>query len=77
MGRLVRRHGSELPALLGEASGMGDLGENFGAGLTEREVDWMVSHEWARSADDVLWRRSRLGLHMTAAQIERITRRMG
>lgn len=77
IGRLVRRHGSELPAMLGDARGPGDLGEDFGAGLTEREVAWMVTHEWAVSAADILWRRSRLGLHMTPAQIERLTARLG
>ena len=75
--RLVRRHGAELPAMLGGARAMADLGEAFGAGLTEREVEWMVAHEWARTAADVLWRRSRLGLHMSAAQIERVTSRLG
>ena len=76
LSRLVRTHGSALPAMLGGARGPADLGESFGAGLTEREIEWMVAHEWARSADDVLWRRTRLGLHLTPAQIDTVTRRM-
>lgn len=74
---MARRHGSELPELLGGAQDMGDLGEDFGGGLCEREVEWMVAREWARSADDILWRRSKCGLHMTPAQRERLRQRMG
>ena len=40
------------------------MGKSFGP-LTEREVDWLKTREWARSADDILWRRSKLGLHMS------------
>lgn len=74
---LARRHGSELPDLLGDARGPGDLGEDFGGGLCERELEWMLVREWARSADDVLWRRSKCGLHMTPEQRERVGRRLG
>ena len=73
---LARRHGSELPEVLGDARGPADLGEDFGGGLCERELDWMLAREWARSADDVLWRRSKCGLHMTPAQRERVARRL-
>jgi glycerol-3-phosphate dehydrogenase len=57
--RLIRTHGSLLPEVMG-----GDLGQHFGAGLTERELDWMRRREWACTAEDVLWRRTKLGLHM-------------
>ena len=70
--RLVRTYGSELDAMLGGATAMGDLGVPLGAGLTERELDWMIREEWARSAEDVLWRRSKLGLHMTTTERERL-----
>ena len=43
--------------------------ESFGATLTEAEVRYLVEHEWARSAEDVVWRRSKLGLHMSASEI--------
>jgi glycerol-3-phosphate dehydrogenase len=66
--RLVRAYGSAAAALLGDARRMADLGQDFGAGLTAREIAWLRAEEWARTAEDVLWRRSRLGLHMTAAQ---------
>jgi glycerol-3-phosphate dehydrogenase len=62
---IVRRHGSRAPDVLGEAKHLGDLGRYFGGGLTEREVDYMRRHEWATTAEDVLWRRSKCGLHMT------------
>jgi len=51
---------------LGNAKTSADLGENFGAGLTAAEVDYLVAHEWARTAEDILWRRSKLSLHVPA-----------
>jgi len=65
---IVRRHGSRTATVLGDARKMNDLGRYFGAGLTEREVGYMRDHEWALAADDVLSRRSKCGLHMTAAE---------
>ncbi len=47
---------------------MADLGQDFGAGLTAREIDFLVREEWARDADDVLWRRTKCGLPMTPVQ---------
>jgi glycerol-3-phosphate dehydrogenase len=64
----VRTHGTRVASVLGEAKSAADLGRDFGAGLSEREVDWMRAHEWVRTADDILWRRTKLGLHMTAEQ---------
>ena len=51
------------PVLLGDARTVTDLGEDFGAGLSAREVDYLIEHECARSAEDILWRRTKLGLH--------------
>jgi glycerol-3-phosphate dehydrogenase len=65
---VVRRHGARAPRVLGEATSAGALGRNFGAGLTEREIDYFVAEEWAANAEDVLWRRTKCGLHMTPAQ---------
>ncbi|SMO96001.1 glycerol-3-phosphate dehydrogenase C-terminal domain-containing protein, partial [Paracoccus laeviglucosivorans] len=45
-----------------------DLGRDFGAGLTEAELRWFTTHEFATTAEDVLWRRTKLGLRMTVAQ---------
>lgn len=67
--RLARSYGSRAPQMLGEARSLADLGMHFGAGLTQREVDYLVSHEWARTSDDVVWRRTKLGLHLTLEEI--------
>ncbi|MBU2982412.1 glycerol-3-phosphate dehydrogenase [Lentibacter algarum] len=64
--RLMRAYGLDAQALLAGANKLEDLGEAFGAGLTAREVDWLVEHEFAREADDILWRRSKLGLKIDA-----------
>ncbi|MFC7474497.1 glycerol-3-phosphate dehydrogenase [Dankookia sp. GCM10030260] len=65
--RLVRQYGTRAAAVLGDARGMADLGQGFGAGLTAREVDWQMREEWARTPADILWRRSKLGLRIDAA----------
>jgi D-erythritol 1-phosphate dehydrogenase len=65
---LARRHGTRALRVLGDAATMADLGRDFGAGLTSREVDYLMNEEWARDADDVLWRRTKCGLPMTAVQ---------
>ena len=64
--RLVRSYGSEAAAVLGGARAAADLGEDFGAGLWAREVAWLCREEWAETADDILWRRSKLGLRLAA-----------
>ena len=65
---VFQRHGTLAPKVLGD----GELGEHLGAGLTEREVRYFVEAEWARSADDVLWRRTKAGLHLDARQQARL-----
>jgi glycerol-3-phosphate dehydrogenase len=55
--------------MLGNAKSLADLGQSFGAGLTESEVRYLIAHEWARSADDIVWRRSKLGLRLSADEI--------
>ena len=67
--RLIRAYGTEAKAILGGARSAGDLGQDFGATLTAREVDWLMQREFARTAEDVVWRRSKLGLRMTAEEI--------
>ncbi len=61
----MRLYGTRAAVLLGNARTQADLGQMFGAGLSAREVDYLVAHEWARSAEDVLWRRTKLGLKTT------------
>jgi len=68
--RLVAAYGSRLAAVLGDAKGRADLGPAFGPELTGAEVRYLMSKEWARFPDDVLWRRSKLGLTMPPADRE-------
>jgi glycerol-3-phosphate dehydrogenase len=67
--RLIRAYGSEAPQVLGPARSPADLGHPFGAGLTEAELRWLMTREFARTAADVVWRRSKLGLRMTAEEV--------
>ncbi|MEM8554528.1 MAG: glycerol-3-phosphate dehydrogenase [Pseudomonadota bacterium] len=67
--RLVRAYGTEAFGVLDGAGDVADLGEDFGATLTAREVAWLMDNEYAFEAADVVWRRSKLGLRMTDDQI--------
>ncbi len=71
---LASRHGATVHALLEGARVPSDLGADFGGGLTEREVAHFVRQEWARTVDDVIWRRSKAGLAMSAEQIAALER---
>ncbi len=71
--RLVHNYGSRTRDLLGDANGLNALGQHFGADLYQAEVDYLVRHEWATQADDILWRRSKLGLRVGSEDIERLT----
>lgn len=74
--RLVRSYGTLAAELLGDARRSEDLGQALCADLTERELDWMVRQEWALTTDDVLWRRSKIGLRVSAAQAEALAARL-
>ena len=65
--RIARAYGLDAWSWLGKAQGFNSLGAHFGGGLTAAEVDWLMDREWAAEADDVLWRRSKLGLRVDAA----------
>lgn len=67
--RLVRAYGTEAAKVLDGARTAADLGRDFGATLTESELRWMIAREWARDAEGVLWRRSKLGLRLTPEQV--------
>jgi glycerol-3-phosphate dehydrogenase len=67
--RLVRHYGTEAKAILGGAATEADLGRAFGATLTEAEVRWLMRNEWACTAEDIVWRRTRLGLRMSSAEV--------
>ncbi|MDK1493423.1 glycerol-3-phosphate dehydrogenase [Sinorhizobium sp. 7-81] len=66
--RLVRLYGTRAARLLGKAASEADLGRRFGADLYEAEVNWLIEQEWARRAEDVLWRRTKLGLKLSPAE---------
>jgi glycerol-3-phosphate dehydrogenase len=65
---LTQRHGSCVPAVLAMARNAEDLGEHYGADLYAREVDYFMEQEWAREAEDVLWRRTKTGLRLSPEQ---------
>lgn len=72
--RIVRAYGTSARDWLGDARSLDDLGAHFGHGLTAREVDYLIDREWARSVEDVVWRRTKLGLHLDADAIEKLGR---
>jgi glycerol-3-phosphate dehydrogenase len=69
---LARRHGALAYDVLGDRTTVADLGAHFGAQLYAREIDYLVEHEWARTAEDVLWRRTKAGLQFDAGQCEAV-----
>jgi glycerol-3-phosphate dehydrogenase len=74
--RLARAYGTRAERLLGDARSLSDLGESFDGGLTALEVDYLVRVEWARSPDDILWRRTKLGLRTGRAGVARLSRHL-
>jgi len=62
----ARNYGTRVHTLLANVSSMSELGQHFSGPLYQREVDYLVEHEWARTAEDILWRRSKKGLHTEA-----------
>ncbi|WP_417806730.1 glycerol-3-phosphate dehydrogenase [Thioclava sp.] len=67
--RMIRHYGLDAREILGTAKSAADLGGDFGATLSEAEVIWLMDKEWARTAEDVIWRRTKLGLHLSAEQV--------
>jgi glycerol-3-phosphate dehydrogenase len=78
--RIASLYGTRARRWLGKARTLQDLGRYFDAGLTSAEVDYLIDHEWARSAEDILWRRTKLGLrfdaHAEAALADHIASRL-
>jgi glycerol-3-phosphate dehydrogenase len=70
--RYVLSYGSRISELLRNAERITDLGTHFGAGLYASEVDFLMQNEWAMSTEDILWRRSKLGLFLSAAEQEKL-----
>ncbi|WP_347556286.1 glycerol-3-phosphate dehydrogenase [Robbsia sp. KACC 23696] len=71
--RYARTYGTRIAAVLGEAKTMTDLGKEWTPGLYEAELAYLWTHEWARTAQDVLWRRTKLGLQCSAADADTLT----
>lgn len=67
--RLVRSYGTRSRDILGEAKSLRALGKHFGHGLYQAEVEYLMNHEWAQTAEDILFRRTKLGLRMSKRQI--------
>ncbi|MEO6271196.1 MAG: glycerol-3-phosphate dehydrogenase C-terminal domain-containing protein, partial [Lautropia sp.] len=66
--RYTRSYGTLFARVIGSAASLQDLGEEVAPGLYAAELTYLCDHEWARTADDVLWRRSKLGLHFDETQ---------
>jgi glycerol-3-phosphate dehydrogenase len=75
--RLARAYGTRSERILGDAQSASDLGIDFGAGLTQAEIDYMIAHEFALTAEDILWRRSKLGLHLSPDEHARVSAYVG
>jgi glycerol-3-phosphate dehydrogenase len=75
--RLARAYGTRVSMVLDGVRTAADLGRTLGADLTEAELHYLARHEWAITAEDVVWRRSKLGLRLTAAEIEAVERAIG
>jgi len=72
--RLVRAYGTDTAIMLADVRKAADLGQYFAAGLYEIELRWLIDREFARTAEDILWRRSKLGLHMTTTEQQAVAR---
>lgn len=70
---LARRYGSRIEQMLGDAKSVRDLGADLGGGLRVREVEYLKANEWASSADDVVWRRTKAALHVAVTDRQRLT----
>ncbi|HRY07238.1 MAG TPA: glycerol-3-phosphate dehydrogenase [Hyphomicrobiaceae bacterium] len=73
---LIARYGTLAVDLLGKARTLADLGEDFGGGLSQREVLYLRDNEWARTPDDILWRRTKAGLHIAPERLHEVYQRI-
>ena len=74
--RYARNYGTLAADLVGDAGDLAGLGEDLGDGLYEAEVDYLIRREWARTAEDILWRRSKMGLHVSKRTADRLAARL-
>ncbi len=73
LGHCIRHYGTDIDAVLAGRNSVADLGEHFGAGLYAAEVAYLVEHEWARTAEDILWRRTRKGLGIPECGVRQLS----
>jgi glycerol-3-phosphate dehydrogenase len=74
--RLLRAYGSKITSVLADAGSLDDLGQHYGHDLYEAELYYLINQEWACDVEDVIWRRSKLGLRLSEAEITRIRQRL-
>ena len=74
--RLIRAYGTKSWLIMQGTTNIKDMGQDFGGSLTEREVIYLIENEWAESAEDVIWRRSKLGIRLSADEISVLDRWM-
>ncbi len=67
--RLIRAYGTEAFELSKNATSIEDLGQDFGHGIYASELDWVIANEWVKTADDFLWRRTKMGLRLDETQM--------
>ena len=65
LARYARTYGTRMDVFLQHSKGLGDLGRHLGDDVYEAEIYYLVGAEWARTAEDILWRRTKLGLHVS------------
>lgn len=74
--RLVRLYGTKVKTLLDGVENEHDMGQGFGEGLTAKEVEYLIAHEWAVTAEDIVWRRTKLGIRFDQQQIDALEKFM-
>ncbi|WP_293267369.1 glycerol-3-phosphate dehydrogenase [Neptunomonas sp.] len=74
--RYVRTYGTLSYTLINDASSLKCLGENFGAGLYSAEINYLLTYEWALTSEDILWRRTKLGLRLSEAEKNYLTQHL-
>lgn len=75
--RYARAYGTWMTRIIGAATSTAQLGKDFGSGLYEAEVEYLRNVEWARTSEDILWRRSKLGLHVSPETVAALKRHLG
>ncbi|GAA0420346.1 glycerol-3-phosphate dehydrogenase [Cocleimonas flava] len=70
--RLIRSYGTKAWVLMDGAVKLEDMGRDFGGSLTEREVMYLIQHEWAETAEDIVWRRSKLGIRLSGQEVKEL-----